>query len=365
MVSSKGPLEGSRQPDFTDSPRILAMQEYRSTPGNKIAPADGPQEQNASSDLVDLNKGQIAYRSPSMKVLIDKAKRFANSSATVLVTGESGTGKELFSRLIHEYSPRSKQRYVAVNCAAMPEMLIESELFGHERGAFTGAFQQRIGHFQLAHQGTILLDEISEIPANIQAKLLRTIEEQEIQRIGSTQTEQIDVRIIATSNRDLRKETADGSFRLDLFHRLNVLELEIPPLRERVEDILPLAEYFIEYFRSESHHQIHGITKPAMDKLCQYTWPGNIRELRNVVHRATVICNERKITVDCLPPLASESTNLTRAGKTIAEVERQMILDCLKKYDGNKSLAAEELGVTTRTINNKLKLYREQLRNAG
>ncbi len=367
MVPAGEPRNPSRQSKHkTPEPRILSIRGSRSVETDRHSQSAGAAEATQSQpSQVSLNKGQITFQSETMKTLIQQAKRFARSSASVLITGESGTGKELFSRLIHEESQRSNQRYVTVNCAAMPEMLVESEFFGHERGAFTGAFQQRIGHFQQAHLGTILLDEVSEIPPSIQAKLLRTIEEQEIQRIGSSQSERIDVRIVATSNRNLKQETMDGTFRLDLYHRLNVLQLEIPPLRERTEDIPSLVNHFLNLFRFENGHQIQTVSAAAMETLCRYSWPGNIRELRNVVHRASVICESEQITVDSLPALIEEPNPANPAGRTLADVEKQMIYRSLKKFGGNKAMAAEELGITSRTINNKLKLYQEQSREAA
>lgn len=349
MVPIREPDDAARDDcEQTPAPTILAFE-------NNHKRATIPQP----------SRNQITFQSRQMNDLIQQAGKFARSGASVLITGESGTGKELFSRLIHEQSNRRNQRYVAVNCAAMPEMLAESEFFGHERGAFTGAFQQRLGHFQQAHNGTILLDEISEIPASIQAKLLRVIEEQEVQRIGSNQCEKIDVRIIATSNRNLKKETGTGSFRLDLYHRLNVLRLEIPPLRERLDDILPLVEHFIGIFRFENEYQPNSISEAALQKLRRYSWPGNIRELRNVIHRACVICSGQQIGVDCLLQMDEEVATPPIEGRMLADVEQQMILASLKKFDGNKTLAATELGVTARTITNKLKLYRGQDRKAA
>lgn len=337
-------------------PDDVARDDREQKPDPTILPFPG---ENRLARPSRPSKNQITFQSRQMNNLIQQAGKFARSGASVLITGESGTGKELLSRLIHEQSDRRNQRYVAVNCAAMPEMLAESEFFGHERGAFTGAFQQRLGHFQQAHNGTILLDEISEIPASIQAKLLRVIEEQEVQRIGSSNCKKIDVRIIATSNRDLKKETTTGSFRLDLYHRLNVLRLEIPPLRERIDDIQPLVQHFIEMFQSENEHEPKFITAAAMEKLHRYSWPGNIRELRNVIHRACVICPNHQITVDCLLQM-DEDVAAPPEGRMLADVERQMILASLQKFGGNKTLAATELGVTARTITNKLKLYRGQ-----
>lgn len=309
------------------------------------------------------DRKKILFQSTAMNDLITRARRFARSSAAVLITGESGTGKELFSQLLHHESPRAANNFVAVNCAAIPEMLVESELFGHERGAFTGAFQQRLGHFQTAHGGTLLLDEISEIPIAIQAKLLRVIEEQAVQKVGSSQPEKVDVRIIATSNRNLKIETATGNFRLDLFHRINVLRLNIPPLRERVEDIPTLTEYFLRQFRHEAIQPITGFTTAAMERLKHHHWPGNIRELRNVIHGACVECQATEIDVDCLPLLEADDATETESeprllNQPLADVEREVILASLEKHGGNKTAAANELGVTARTLSNKLKIYR-------
>jgi DNA-binding NtrC family response regulator len=298
-----------------------------------------------------------------MHELVKLARQFAASSASVMITGESGTGKELFSRLIHEKSGRPKDRFVAVNCAAIPEQLIESEIFGHERGAFTGAVQKRTGYFERAHEGTLLLDEISEIPLALQAKLLRVIEEQEFQPLGGDQPRQIDVRIVATSNRDLKNEVHEGRFRSDLYHRLNVLDLRIPPLRERKPDIPLLAMYFVEMFRHESKHGIDRVTKEAMQKLCDYDWPGNVRELRNVIQRACILTVNGEITPEHLRVSggASETKDpVTLIGLPLADVERKLIIASLQKFRGNKKSAAAELGVTARTLSNKIKQYRDE-----
>lgn len=298
-----------------------------------------------------------------MNQLVKLASRYAASSASVMIVGESGTGKELFSRLIHTKSDRRSKNFVAVNCAAIPESLLESEIFGHERGAFTGASQKRIGYFEQAHEGTLLLDEISEIPPTLQAKLLRVIEEQEIRPVGSEQTRRLDVRIVATSNRNLSTEIAAGRFRSDLFHRLNVLEIQIPPLRERVSDVPTLVVHFVERFRNESANGVKRITKEAMERLVGYHWPGNVRELRNVIQRACIVSNTDEITVESLPrwnPKSVENSTGELVGMTLAEVERQLILASLKRFGGNKKSAAAELGVTARTLSNKLKLYHEE-----
>lgn len=305
----------------------------------------------------------ISFQSKIMSEFFELAKLYAKSSATVLVTGESGSGKELFSRLIHQQSGRSEERFVAVNCAAVSESLIESEFFGHEKGAFTGASVGRVGYFEQAQGGTILLDEISEIPLAMQAKLLRVIEEQEVQPVGSNVARPIDVRIVATTNRDLAVEVAEGRFRDDLFHRLNVLELDLPPLRDRVSDIPLLVMHFVNLFQSESRTGTLQVDKEAMQWMCDYHWPGNVRELRNVIHRACVIAVDGKIGMSCLAKknyLAKENDVDGLAGLTLAEVERRLILSSLSKFQGNKRLAAEELGVTARTLSNKLKVYSEE-----
>ena len=330
-----------------------------------------PFSTQGTTNSLPEKKNHIAYQSRQMNELIRLATRYADSSASVMITGESGTGKELFSRLLHDKSSRADQKFIAFNCAAVPESLIESEIFGHERGAFTGAVQRRIGYFEKADQGTLLLDEISEIPATLQAKLLRVLEEQEVQPIGADRPRPIDVRIVATSNRDLKTEVANGNFREDLFHRLNVLDLRIPPLRERVTDIPLLVLHFVEMFRNESGHQVVNVTKEAMQSLCSHQWPGNVRELRNVIHRACVVANTSEICLDSLPKFESTCCDSgyetptehqvfnSLAGLTLAEVERRLILMCLQKFDGNKTSAPAQLGVTARTLSNKLKLYRE------
>ena len=309
---------------------------------------------------------EISFQSKPMRHAFYVARQYAANKASVLITGESGTGKELFSRLIHLESPRNEQPFVAVNCAALSESLIESELFGHRKGAFTGAIEQREGHFKQADGGTLMLDEISEIPIHLQAKLLRAIEEQEIQPVGSNQVHSVDVRIVATSNRDLPQEIKDGRFRADLFHRLAVLELELPALRDRVADIPLLVMHFAKQFASEYDQAVPRISDQVMQRLCRYQWPGNVRELRNVLHRACVLSGQAEITEACLPPrlLAEPSQTEEQAlyGRTLAEVEKQLILRSLENHSGNKSQAAQELGVTARTLSNKLKQYEQENR---
>ncbi len=308
----------------------------------------------------------LISQSSKIRVLTKLSTRVAKSSASVLLTGESGTGKELFAQLIHHSSRRSRKPFVRVNCAALPETLIESELFGHERGSFTDAVQSRIGRFELAHGGTLLLDEVTEIPLATQAKLLRVLEEYEFERVGSNESIQSDVRVIATSNRDLLHEVDNGNFRLDLYHRLNVVQIEIPSLRERLIDVPLLAMHFVNRFQAENEIRIQGFTAAAMQFLSQHDWPGNVRELRNLVHRACILTTRPLIDIDCLDALKRHSTPIKPASMPeqwlqtkLADIEKQIIVAALQKY-GNKRVVAEKLGVSTRTLTNKLRIYREE-----
>ena len=318
------------------------------------------------ADHSNLNRSDcgIFYNSRKMHDLINKAVAFARSSATILITGENGCGKELFAKLIHRSSERSKARFARINCAALSENLIESELFGHEKGAFTGAHGQRIGRFEWADGGSLLLDEISEIPVATQSKMLRVLEENEYQRIGSNETIRSDVRVIATSNRNLTDMVSLGEFRQDLYFRLNVLRIHLPALRERPEDIPLLANLFLQKYREESRGTIEGFEKKALAKICSHSWPGNVRELRNAILHACIVCQTNKITVTDLPELGEikqiDKVPCWMLGTRLDEIERQVILENLKRTGGNKTMTAEVLGVTTRTLANKLKLYREQ-----
>ncbi len=333
------------------------------SPNTKVGLSIYAGDQHFDQDLEKaITESGLVFQSTAMKQLLREAYQFARNSASILITGESGTGKELLCQFVHSCSKRRENNFVAVNCAAIPELLVESEFFGHSRGAFTGAFQQRIGHFERAHGGTILLDEISEIPLSTQSKLLRVLEEKEVQRVGSNESRKIDVRVIATSNRDLRQEVANGNFRLDLYHRLNVLNLNIKPLRERKADIPCLANHFIQLYKSESENAIYGMTAKAKDELLDYKWPGNVRELRNIIQRATILCRQHLISTDCLPTfelLANKTEGTELRGKSLKEVERILIIDSMVAHKGDKNSVANELGITTRTLNSKLKAYRE------
>ena len=300
--------------------------------------------------------------SAAMQDVFRLAEQYARSFAPVLVCGESGTGKEGLARMIHAHSDRAAGPYARVNCAALSDGVLESELFGHERGAFTGAVERRVGRFEWASGGTLLLDEISEMPLPLQAKLLRVLEEAEFQRVGSNETIATDVRIIATSNRNLLKEVREGRFRNDLFYRVNVLELQVPPLRERRDDIAELTLYFAARFRHEGSPAINSVQEEAIQKLCEHTWPGNVRELRNVVRRACVLAERG--TIACtqfkeLPKLETRPSS-TLTEMKLGEAERHLILAALERNRGNKTAAARELGVTARTLQNKMRRYREQ-----
>jgi two-component system response regulator AtoC len=288
----------------------------------------------------------------------------AGSRSTVLITGESGTGKELIARWIHYHSPRQIGPFVKINCAALPESLIESELFGHEKGAFTGAIRDKVGKFEAASGGTLLLDEISEMPMSAQAKLLRAIQEREIQKVGGDAPVKVDVRILATSNRDLLSEMDKGNFREDLYYRLNIFHVELPPLRERKEDIVALAEHFVEKFNDENDCKVTGLEDGCGKLLCAYGWPGNIRELENKVERAVVLTRAGLIkptAFDLAPGAArgkrqASGGGLT-AGMTIAEAEKELIIKTLEHCGQNRTKAAEMLEISVRTLRNKLNEY--------
>lgn len=314
----------------------------------------------------------LIFCDDNMKAVIRLAEQVAPSDASILITGASGTGKEVLARHIHAKSRRSDKRFVAVNCAAIPENLLESELFGHEKGAFTGAVARRIGKFEEADGGTLLLDEISEMDPRLQAKLLRAIQEREIDRIGSNKPVKIDVRILATSNRIMEEEVSKGNFREDLYFRLNVMNLRIPPLAERPDDVPALAEFFATKYAEANGQDDRPVSDPAMTKLKSHNWPGNVRELENTMHRAVLIATgndigEEAITLQATPgSTAPDGTSSAQSGpadmvgRTVADVERQLIINTLEHCLGNRTHAANILGTSIRTLRNKLKLYGEQ-----
>jgi two-component system, NtrC family, response regulator HydG len=312
---------------------------------------------------------QIIGKSQSIKALMDMLAMIAPSEATVLITGESGTGKELIARCIHFNSARKDNPLVVVNCAAIAETLLESELFGHEKGAFTGADRARMGRFEQAHGGSLFLDEIAETSPAMQAKLLRAIQEREIQRVGGQDTLHVDVRIIAATNRDLAHEVKQGRFREDLYYRLNVVVLEVPPLRRRLDDIPLLAHHFVELFAARNRKRVKGFSPQAMDMLVKYGWPGNVRELENAIERAVILMpgdyiTEKQLPMSILQSQTDESehlqtcpTSMPPAERSLGEIEREAILTALEVAGGNKSEAARRLGITRKTLHNKLKLY--------
>ncbi|MCP4787899.1 MAG: sigma-54-dependent Fis family transcriptional regulator [Fuerstiella sp.] len=306
----------------------------------------------------------IVSKSDSMQRLLQLAKRYARSCATVLIQGESGTGKELLARFIHENSPRCGSPYIRVNCAALNESLVDSALFGHERAAFTGADQRRIGCFEAAADGTLFLDEIGELPVPIQAKLLRVLEEREFQRVGSFESLPVRARIVTATNRDLQLEVTKGAFREDLFYRLDVLTLSILPLRDRPEEIPALAQRFLEECRQEASHHVENIDSHAMKELVAYHWPGNARQLKNVIRRECLAQNSTVIESFEIPRPGSLSgaagaVALPSEFETMSlkEIERRVIQSRLRRFSGNKENAAKTLDVTSRTLRNKLALY--------
>ncbi|MFL5477009.1 MAG: sigma 54-interacting transcriptional regulator [Gemmatimonadales bacterium] len=297
-----------------------------------------------------------------MRQLFESVARVASSNTTVLIRGESGTGKELVAQAIHLHSPRAKKPFIKVNCAALPETLVESELFGYERGAFTGAVQRKKGRFDLANGGTLFLDEIGELSPATQVKLLRVLQEREFERVGGTESVPVDVRVIAATNRDLEKALADSSFREDLYYRLNVFPIFIPPLRARKPDVLPLADHFIEKYAREHGKSIRRISTPAIDLLSSYHWPGNVRELENTIERAVLLADGEVIHGYHLPPTLQTADGTATVVSTsldgaVAAFERSLIEDALKTARGNRSRAARLLGSTQRVISYKVRKY--------
>ncbi len=298
----------------------------------------------------------IIAKSDQMQRIFEIVKIVAKSNATVLITGESGTGKELIARAIHNLSPRRDKPFVAVSCAALPETLLESELFGHEKGSFTGAITQKKGKFEYANKGTLFLDEIGEISLNTQVHLLRVIEEKEFTRVGGNEPIKVDVRIISATNKDLKKAVTQGQFREDLYYRLNVVTIDLPPLRERKEDIPLLAEHFLKKFSLENQKQIAGFSPEAKEFLLKYDWPGNVRELENAIERAVILAKDNLIT---LADLAYQNLPLTPIGsnKSLKEIEKNHIWNVLNETKGNFSQAAKILGISRMTLYNKVKQY--------
>lgn len=314
----------------------------------------------------------IVHGDPGMAEVIKMADQVAPSEASVLITGASGTGKEMMARHLHAKSRRKDQAFVAVNCAAIPENLLESELFGHEKGAFTGAVARRIGKFEEASGGTLLLDEISEMDPRLQAKLLRAVQEREIDRVGGTKPVKVDVRIIATSNRNLQEEVANGTFREDLYFRLNVVNLAMPSLARRNQDIPLLAQHFVAKYSEANQIDERPISEAAMAKLKSHPWPGNVRELENAIHRAVILATGSEIGPETImvsgdagaPASAgisdADAETAALVGRTVADVERDLIIDTLHHCLGNRTHAANILGISIRTLRNKLRQYSQE-----
>jgi DNA-binding NtrC family response regulator len=329
-----------------------------------------PQDLSPSSPNKSRFSLPIMTKDRRMKDILDLCLRVAASKATVLIQGESGTGKELFSRYIHSHSSRREGPFVAVNCASLPETLLESELFGHEKGSFTGAIGKKIGKFELAQEGTILLDEISEMNPLLQAKILRVLQEGEVDRIGGRQPISIDVRVIATTNRNLEEAIAQGEFREDLYYRLNVISIKLHPLRERPEDIEFLSVYFLKMFAKEYRRPVHSISEEALAWLKKQEWRGNVRELRNIIERAVLMSDQNVLQVSdvsCDSPLEPKgnpqgvSAGVEFPSLSLRDMEEKLIMHALEKTNGNRTHAAKMLGISIRTLRNKLNEYKQGL----
>jgi len=323
---------------------------------------------STSIDQDRIIYGELVGKSESIRKIYFLIEQVAPSSASVLITGESGTGKELVARTIHKMSPRHDKPFVAINCSAIPESLMESELFGHEKGAFTGAATRRQGCFELADTGTLLLDEIGEMPALLQAKLLRVIEERAVRRLGSRKEIQVNVRLLAATNRQPQQAVSEGKLRDDLLYRLNVFGIHLPSLRERKEDLPILAQHLVAQLAERHGRPARFMSSAALEALQFHSWPGNVRELRNVIERAVIICSGPQIERHHFAPypieqrerLRNEDTLSLPVGTPLEEVERQMIMRTLQKTKNNKTRAAELLGISLKTLHNKLNLYRER-----
>ncbi len=318
---------------------------------------------------------EMVYRDDAMAHVVKLAQQIAPSDASVLITGKSGTGKEVLARYVHARSSRARGSFISVNCAAIPESLLESELFGHEKGAFTGAVARRIGKFEEANGGTLLLDEISEMDVRLQAKLLRALQERVIDRVGGNRPVPVDIRIVATSNRNLGEAVREGIFREDLLFRLNVVNLKLPPLRERPADVIELAQHFVRLYSQANGVALRPLSNEAKRQLSLARWPGNVRELENTMHRAVLMANGDEIGVDAIlspdglrldqskpaavahAALAAEAVTRSLVGRTVADVERDLILETLKHCLGNRTHAANILGISIRTLRNKLNEY--------
>jgi DNA-binding NtrC family response regulator len=364
MMTAYGTVETAVQAmregayDFVEKPlkRMTIVKSVRKAAERQSLVAENRSLRN---EIKLLTRREIVGSSPALRRVLDVATQAAPSSATVLILGESGTGKELVARFIHEHSNRAKAPFIAVNCSAIPETILEAELFGHERGSFTGAFAKRDGRFARAAGGTLFLDEIGELSPSVQVKLLRVLQEGEYEPVGGD-TVRADVRVVAATNKDLRAEVSAGRFREDLFYRLNVIAVTAPPLRARREDIPLLVDHFLGVYCAKNNRPRLEAPREVLAILCDYSWPGNVRELENVIERAVVLCRADKLTTDDLPDVVREgegaepSTITFSVGTPLDEVERRLIRETLRHARGDKSVAAQLLGISTRTIYRKL-----------
>jgi two-component system response regulator FlrC len=326
-----------------------------------------PPDATLIADVLDVlagSRSKVIFNDPSMEKVLMLTDQVSKSDASILITGESGTGKEVLARMVHQKSARKNKPFVSVNCAAIPENLLESELFGHEKGAFTGAVARRVGKFEEAHGGTLLLDEISEMHPHLQAKLLRAIQEREIDRVGGTKPVSVNIRLLATSNRDMMKEIAAGRFREDLFFRLNVVTITLPPLRERPLDIVSMAHYFVEKYSKANGISRKELSPRSLQILSKHSWPGNVRELENTMHRAILLCSDGMIEPDHLALVVSPPAGLSdpQIGKTLAEAEQAFILSTLDYCAQDEGQAAHLLGLSLRSLRAKIQSYEDHLR---
>ena len=374
LVTAYGSIESAVQAmrvgadDYLTKP--VDLYELRQRVMNLVEKQQLKEEVSSLREMLDKRYGfeSIIGRSAPMERLFEQMKLVAPTRSSVLIIGESGTGKELVANALHRASPRRNERFLAINCGAIPSDILESELFGHERGAFTGAVARKIGKFELAHRGSLFLDEISELYPELQVKLLRVLEERQVMRVGGSDLIDVDFRLIAATNRDLEKEVAEGRFREDLYYRLKVVTLRIPPLRERPSDIPQLAEHFLSLFSQEHGKSPKRLSPEALELLSRYPWPGNVRELRNVMESSVVFSQGDEITPPELPVEVRDSTSVSTSGapvqavvgepRTMADIERQAILETLERTGGHRARAADVLGIGLRTLQRKLKEYK-------
>ncbi len=375
LVTAYGSIESAVEAmrvgadDYLTKP--VDLYELRQRVMNLIEKQQLKEEVSNLREMLDKRYGfeSIIGRSAPMERLFEQMRLVAPTRSSVLIIGESGTGKELVANALHRASPRRNERFLAINCGAIPSDILESELFGHERGAFTGAVTRKIGKFELAHRGSLFLDEISELYPELQVKLLRVLEERHVMRVGGSELIPVDFRLIAATNRDLEKEVADGRFREDLYYRLKVVTLRIPSLRERPADIPQLAEHFLNLFSQEHGKPPMRLSQGALELLSRYGWPGNVRQLRNVIESAVVFTQGEEITAADLPVEVRESSAVSTTGlpvqsvvgepRTMADIERQAILETLARTGGHRARAADVLGIGLRTLQRKLKEYKD------